>query len=78
MKYELRGSEKRENVLRFFLIETNGIITLCAKDEEGFDWSLLRIENGQIHTIKRVSEKLGFEVDKNGEIEIYDDEREQE
>ena len=73
MKYVIKDQETDEPKLKLYLEdEGNGVICLKGEDVEGFDWRLLTIENGKIRTVRSVSsEDSGFEIDNNGEIEIY-------
>ena len=73
MRYVVKGTEHEEPTLRLSLEQMeDGSVDLCGEDDSGRVWSLLEIKDGKISTVIGVNpEETGFEVDKNGEIEIY-------
>lgn len=71
MKLQVYNNTEEE-VVRLKLKRVSGGIQLSCVDENGYhinDSNILRVDNnGKIYLMKKVSNKLGFETDCNGEI----------
>jgi len=75
MRYVIKNEKLNDDVVELYLdYGSDGYIHLEAKDVNGFPWILLKISpDGKFSTVGSVDEKLGFEVDKNGELKIHKD-----
>ena len=70
MKYIIDGQD--DDIVKLSLQYVQDELTLVATDDDGSDFFLITImPDGKVCTHSAVPDYLGFEVDKNGELEIY-------